>query len=59
MVLTVPLSALVYHFHSGPYGIGSGKAECPLSHLIEARFTDYSALDKDYPDVQVLKKRLK
>ncbi|KAG5185907.1 hypothetical protein JKP88DRAFT_310852 [Tribonema minus] len=44
---------------SGPYGIGSGKAECPLSHLIEARFTDYSAVDKDYPDVQVLKKRLK
>lgn len=30
---------------------------CPLSALIEARFTDFSQEGKDYPNVSVLEKK--
>ena len=41
----------------GPYGTKSEKMACPLSALIEARFTDFSQEGKDYPDVSVLDKK--
>lgn len=41
----------------GPYGTKSEKMACPLSALIEARFTDFSQEGKDYPDVSVLEKK--
>lgn len=44
--------------HNGPFGISSVRTESPLCHLIEARFTNFCGAEKDYPDVQVLKKRL-
>ncbi|CAM9131435.1 unnamed protein product, partial [Discosporangium mesarthrocarpum] len=43
----------------GPYGLKSKKMECPLSSLIEARFTDFTADDRDYPDITVLKKKFR
>lgn len=30
---------------------------CPLSALVEARFTDFTGEGKDYPDVSVLEKK--
>lgn len=41
----------------GPYGTKSEKMACPLSALIEARFTDFTREGKDYPDVSVLDKK--
>lgn len=41
----------------GPYGTKSEKMACPLSALIEARFTDFSQEGKDYPNVSVLEKK--
>lgn len=41
----------------GPYGTKSEKMACPLSALIEARFTDFAGEGKDYPDVSVLQKK--
>lgn len=41
----------------GPYGTKSEKMACPLSALIEARFTDFTQEQKDYPDVSVLEKK--
>ncbi|CAM9777809.1 unnamed protein product, partial [Choristocarpus tenellus] len=41
----------------GPYGLKSKKMECQLSALIEARFTDFTRDNRDYPDVTVLKKK--
>lgn len=41
----------------GPYGTKSEKMTCPLSALIEARFTDFSQEGKDYPNVSVLEKK--
>ena len=41
----------------GPYGTRSEKMACPLSALIEARFTDFTREGKDYPDVSVLDKK--
>ncbi|CAM9874704.1 unnamed protein product [Pylaiella littoralis] len=43
----------------GPYGLKSEKMACPLSALIEARFTDFSQEGKDYPDVSVLEKKFR
>ncbi|CAM9375812.1 unnamed protein product, partial [Sphacelaria rigidula] len=43
----------------GPYGTKSEKMACPLSALIEARFTDFAAEGKDYPDVSVLQKKFR
>ncbi|CAM9123403.1 unnamed protein product, partial [Laminaria digitata] len=43
----------------GPYGTKSEKMACPLSALIEARFTDFTREGKDYPDVSVLDKKLR
>ncbi|CAM9165819.1 unnamed protein product [Scytosiphon promiscuus] len=43
----------------GPYGTKSEKMACPLSALIEARFTDFSQEGKDYPDVSVLEKKFR
>ncbi|CBJ27698.1 conserved unknown protein [Ectocarpus siliculosus] len=43
----------------GPYGTKSEKMACPLSALIEARFTDFSQEGKDYPNVSVLEKKFR
>ncbi|CAM9144386.1 unnamed protein product [Ectocarpus sp. 4 AP-2014] len=43
----------------GPYGTKSEKMACPLSALIEARFTDFSQEGKDYPNVRVLEKKFR
>eukprot|EP00752_Nemacystus_decipiens_P018606 g16681.t1 len=43
----------------GPYGTKSEKMTCPLSALIEARFTDFSQEGKDYPNVSVLEKKFR
>lgn len=43
----------------GPYGTKTERTACPLSALIEARFTDFSREDEDYPDVHVLQNKFR